>query len=332
MNIDDLRSELARRAEEAPRSHHPDRMAGIQAKRTTYRRSETLLAAGAGLLAVLGFLVVAPAVDDGADRGVDPTPATMPPERGSAFAWPADYAGDQLLGGKIGEPGQSRVVLRFIPTTTDLQWASLCTAPWPKVYARVSINGHSLGGTGCSADDRPGGPQIWFGDDAARNRRLWESFGVREGEASIVEVRLPGSRSLPADARLGVAFFDRSGPRVTSDGVTIHELWEAGEGTYRLVAHWTQPLTPTTRELSLAVPAGVDDPVVLSGLDGRWSETRASVTTTTVSGSDQRDGAEGGGIGGGVIEDIAGETVTISEEEGSVRDGTLVIAIYAPID
>lgn len=336
MNIDDLRSELARRAEDAPhQGSHRDRMAGITAKRTAHRRPEGPLAAGVAVLAVLGWLVFTPNAQDEVDRPAGPTPASQAPEPDEPFAWPTEYAGDQLVASTIGDPGQSHVRLRFVPTTTDLHWASLCTAPWLKVAAQVSVNGHALGGSSCAADDRPGGPEVSFGDNTARNSRSWESLGVREGEVSVVEIKLPGGRSLPADARLGVGFFDRSGPRVTSDGVTIKRLWESAEGTYRLVAYRTQPLTAVTRELSLTVPEDVDDPVVLSGLDGHYAATRRSATITTVTGRDRRDvvdGFSGGGTGGGVIDNIAGETVTVREGTDGVNDGTLVIAIYAPID
>lgn len=334
MNVDDLRSELARRAEDAPRGSHAERMAGISAKRTAYRRPEGPLAAGVAVLAVLGWLVFTPNAQDAVDRPAGPTPASQAPEPDEPFAWPTEYAGDQLVASTIGDPGQSHVRLRFVPTTTDLQWDSLCTAPFrPTVFSRVSINGHPLGGPSCAVGDRPGGPSAYFGGGGeARNRQGWESLGVRAGEVSVVEVRLADGRSLPADARLGVAVWDRSGPRLTSDGVTIQKLREDEEGTYRLVAYRTEPLTATTRELSLTVPEDVDDPVVLSGVHGFYSKVRQSVTTTTVSGSGRRDGVEGGGVGGGVIEDIAGETVTLREQRDSVRGGTLIIAIYAPID
>ncbi len=108
-----------------------------------------------------------------------------------------------------------------------------------------------------------------------------------------MEIKLSDGRSLPADARLGVGFFDRSGPRVTSDGVTIQRLWESDEESYRLVAYRTRPLTAATRELSLTVPEDVEDPVVLSGLDGQYAATRRSETTTTVTGSDRSDGFSG---------------------------------------
>ena len=83
------------------------------------------------------------------------------------------------------------------------------------------------------------------------------------------------------------------------------------------------------------MPAGADTPYVQSGIDGPYSEVGPSMTTTTVAGKghiDGEHGVQGGGIGGELFEDVAGETVTVREERESVRAGTLVIAIYAPID
>ena len=336
MNVNDLRSELARRAEETGHGTATERMRGIRARHQRYRRRQAAGVAGLAAVMVLGAVALVPGADQVVDRGGQPAPATQAPtpDPEPVLAWPTEYAGDQLVASKIGEPGDAHLTLRFTPTTTDLQWNSLCTAP-PKVYARVSINGHPLGGSGCVASEQPEGPGASFGGGGkARNQQGWESVGVRAGEVSVAEIRLADGRSLPADARLGLAFWDRSGPRLTSDGVTIQELSEGEAGTYRLVDYRTQPLTATARELSLEVPADVDDPFIRYGIEGPYSQIRWSRVTVSVSGSGRDDdaGLWGGGIGGGDFEDIAGETVTVSEGRDRVREGTLVIAIYAPID
>jgi len=333
MNVNDLRAELARRADQAAPSHHNERMAGVVRKRDTYRRVQVAGAAGLTALGVIGVILLAPMGDQLLGRGENPAPATQEPtpESKDAFVWPTEYQGDKLIASVIGEPGQDRVTLRFVPESTDLQWSTLCTAPWPKAYGTLKVNGNAIGGGGCSADDRPSGPTLSVGA-GGKSLRFWAELGVRPGEPSVAEVVMTGDRVLPDDARLGFAIWDRSGPRVTSDGVTLNRLWEAdGAGTYRLVAYETQPLTPSVRELSLAVPDDLDDPVVLSGLGGSYPQVRGSTTTTTITGTRRRDVTGNGGIGGGVVKDVAGETVTIREGNEHAQ-GTLVIAIYAPVD
>jgi len=336
MNVDDLRRELSERADGAQSAHPHTRVAAVHARIVERRRRVVAGGVTATALAVAA-VALAPVALDRAAQPAPPAPATSPatpkpetPKPDRPFAWPTEYEGDKLLVSAIGDPGDDRVTRRFVPYTTDLQWASLCTAPWLKSYASIKVNGHAIGGMSCSTNDRPSGPGFSVLDGVS-SARWWAEMGLRPGEPSVIEVVMTGKRALPDDARLGFAVWDKSGPRVTSDGVTLNRLWQDEDDLYRLVAYRTKPLTDSERTLSLAVPEDVDDPVVLTGLGGPYRQTRRSLTSVNITGSRQGDASAGGGIGADVFTDIAGETVTVREKHEQVS-GTLVVAIYAPID
>jgi hypothetical protein len=183
------------------------------------------------------------------------------------------------------------------------------------------VNGVEGGGTGCVPLDEPWIATTRAEDGTATaNRAGWAQLGVLPGRESTIRIRLaPGSR---AD-EVGVALYERSGPRITSDGVVLRERMNVGGTVYRLEDYETRPWARDAASLELAVAPGADGPGVivagfLTGIDDDASRTLA-VDGEVVS--------TGGASGLGTME-VNTRPSTVRMSAGGGTAGTLVVAHY----
>jgi hypothetical protein len=306
MNLTDFVAELDSRAQQVRGTPSDVRLAGIRRRRRA-RRARAV----AGVVVVgaaVGVVGLAVLPDRGGDRVVRP-------------AWRVpfdpDDAGDPLVAS--GQAAARReLVLRFTPRDTDLAMTSYClgtpSSPDERFEFSVTVNDRAYIRGGCRPDVR-GMATTSFGraEAVAENRAMWADIGVVPGRESVVRVSVTGSGR--AD-EIGVAFYERSGPRVTSDGVRLRERMSVSGRDYRLDGFRTGPATAGRLVLS-----GTGPGVVLAGMDGS-DATRQQVLL---------DGqpVSWGGVGVGTHPAPAGRSTSEVRVDPPVA-GTLVVAYYVP--
>jgi len=309
VNVTDFVDELDARAREVRTTPAEVRLAGIRSRRRARRARAVAGIAAAGIAAgVLGAAVLPGA---GRDRAVQPAwRVTFAPE----FA-----AGDPLLAS--GHAKGRELVLRFTPRDRDtrLTLVGYCLATGPGRRAAVTINGKLFRRDSCTPDADPGrltsnGSVAW----SAAEPNVWITrYGVLPGRENVVRVVAIGAEV----DELGVALYEFSGPRVTSDGVTLRRRIEFGGHVYRLAAHRTMPVTATARELALRATG---QGAVLAGLLG--TSTASTDVDVRVDGLPAVHGGNGFTLGPTVSRSQT-TTVTVT---GHVVGGALVVAYYLP--
>lgn len=342
MRLEELRSELHAQADETPAdgSLHRldevrDRLQHIQRRRV----AATSMAAVAAVAVLIALAVVPALTDDRSARA----PARKPPAETTRvdvtdpWVWRRHVAGDTLVQGVVGERGRAVVTRRFIVSGNDLRWAEFCdirsargAAPGPLMA--YSVNGHDLGATGCAdGDSTLGGSGFHFADRPRANRSGWARLGVRPGAEVTVRLWLEdenGGRITRPGVRLGFALYERTGPRIVEDGVTIDGLLDQDGRTYRLTDHTVEELAPGDRSATLAVPASDRARIVRSGLEQEGFSPRSrsqrlldgKVVSVNV----------GGGVGGERLPDRGAHMLGVRERNDEVR-GFLLIAVYERI-
>ncbi|MET9273891.1 hypothetical protein [Kribbella sp. NPDC003557] len=193
MNLQDLRDELATRADSADHHGH-DLLPGVQQKirRTKQRRTFTVL----GVVAVLAAAAagLAPTLRS------TPAPADNPPQdyTRDGLTVPGVVGNDKLLKAWIGDRDQSKLSFSWTPTTNAIAIHANCEADNGMYAVRFHINGWFVGDAGCDA-----GPAAWamgstvrLGPDAA----LWLASPVGKptqvtAEVIHLETRKPAGKN-----------------------------------------------------------------------------------------------------------------------------------------
>lgn len=258
MNIDELKQSLTTVADEVDDLGSHDRLAGVESKVATRRRTTILgtsLAAAVAIVAV----AVAPSVLDGADDRTpptDPTPTrksgnpdvdetSLPTvvEKGTTFY--TEPAGASLFALAVADPDQQTLTMKVVPRTLDLSWTDFCWDPSVKdldngADFKVFINGTFIGGSTCGG--RPYGPieaESSFGGSSATNEETWAQYGVQVGQSfeMSIQLRQHGEHSSAhgVDPRMGLAIFERA-PEQQIHGVGLNPESIFKGHLYRLVA------------------------------------------------------------------------------------------------
>jgi hypothetical protein len=302
MNITDFVAELDSRAREAATTPSEVRLAGIRRRRRARRGRAAAGIAAAGVAAGVLGVAVLPGADR--DRAVQPAwRQTFDP----------DDAGDPLVASRQGTGRE--LVLRFTPRDTDLAMTAYClgTPGSGTPLATVTVNGQNISEGGCRPDARPGLSVFSRAEGVTENRALWAEFGVVPGRESVVRIAVTGGGSVD---EVGVGFYERSGPRVTSDGIRLRQRIAVGGHDYRLDVFRTGPATAERLALSGSGPG-----VVLAGLHGsEFTRPRVLLDGQLVS---------SGGVGVGTHPAPAGRSTSEVRVDPPV-EGTLVVAYYVP--
>lgn len=342
MDVDDLRSELARRAEQMPAElGTAARMAAVR-RRVRARRQR--LAGGVVGVAVLGVGVVAlvPAVVD-RDTGqvVAPAAPTQMPSGEQLFpvtldpgSWPSRIDGNSLLAGRISEPGNRTATWRMTVPTLDVGLSIFCridTQNFPRadrssdVNASITINGRAAYGTLCSTGETL--------ESATRLSDLTASLrsvGVRPGKPFTVQmsvkrdgVPVPVSRAL-----LGVGIYAQDGEvREIGPGVSLQVLQGVPGDEARLAEFYTGPVTGTKALVRVwtqrSTPAG-------STVSYGWAVRGSQGTYELLVDGRTVERSTAGGVSTG--EPIEAGQELVLKAQGGAREGTLFLALYEPVD
>lgn len=339
MRLDELQSELHAQADRAgdstPAVHRLEEVQGRVHRIRRRRATTTAVGAVAGV--ALTALAVVPQLQS--ERSA-PAPASGPDrtahaDRPNPWKWRQAIAGDTLAVGMVGERGKSTLTRTFTPGDTDLLWSGFCDIDPRRGVAAAfmmhySVNGHEVGGTGCSdASDTIGAVSGYFRDAAAGNREAWAEEGVRPGTPVTVRLWVETEdhrRVERPDLRLGFALYERTAPRLFQDGVMIPRLRDMNGTTYELAGYTTRRLTPRVRSASLAVPDSDQPRLVTYGIEQPAGFGPRSRVQQLV------DGHVGTmNVGGGQATDLLRRdgvrTLGVRELNDAVR-GTLVVAVY----
>jgi hypothetical protein len=260
--------------------------------RRRYRRRRaaggTAIAA-ASVAVIAGLLALAGPVPDpilNKDSTITLPPASLGPSAAelfdprnqprdpNRFSFQTQLEGDPLLASIVGDRGQTDVVLRFTPATTNLAFSDFCQT-WDTVgpWMSATLNGHHLSLGQCSVDDRANSVAYSRDDYPKVVGAGWSPEGVRVGRESVLRLRLMTSTGAPltdqgqgSRVRMGIAVYQLNAPRVVSSGVVIKRQAENNGVQYSLGGYRTATITPSRRELSLAVPAVSSPALVRLGL------------------------------------------------------------------
>jgi hypothetical protein len=271
MNVAELQTELRTRAAEAGTTPAAERLTGLRRR----RRARRVRTAGAAVLATTGVVIgviLVPALD----RGATVQPAAW------RVAIAPDDAGDPLVASRRtrGEP----LELRFTPADADLSFTAYCVgtaAAGASLHATVSVNGHEMATSGCSADAKPTTTRA-YGDDRVTNRARWAELGVVPGAETVVRIGFIGRGHVE---EAGVAIYRRSGERVVSDGAVLRQRLPHGGRVYRLEHYETRTLAEGRGPLAVDLPPASGGPgVLVAGLDDTGEDAGEVRTTVTVDG------------------------------------------------
>ena len=338
MNLTDLSAELETQAASVAAPAAMNRLTGVRQRIRTRRRRQVATAAGFTAFCVAA-IVLAPGLSGLRTKRSDPAPPTTT-QRSNPLVFASAVAGDPLVATAVSTPGQRELVLRFTPTDTNLAMSGFCRIPGGDddkpsgLTATVSVNGHSSMWGECSASAAANSSTGTRGDVGRENRDGWAKSGVIPGVESVFRVTVtadkPGTE-IPAGIRLGIGLYEQSGPRVTSNGVTIQELYESAGHSYRLAEYRTAKLTAKQKRLAINVPAGRKPVQVLMGVDQSEAEsTTRGFVEMYVDGRSGGLSVDGGGTGFVPLGDAAAHTAEVRPEAG--LRGTMVIAYYVQID
>jgi len=246
--------------------------------------------AAASVAAIAGALALAGPVPDpilNRDPTITLPPASLGPSAAelfdprnqprdpNRFSFQTQLDGDPLLDSMIGDRGQTDIVLRFTPATTNLAFSDFCQT-WDTVgpWMSATLNGHHLTLGQCSVDDRANSVAYSRDDYPKVVGAGWSMEGVRVGRESVLRLRLTSSTGTPLKddqgqggrVRMGIAVYQLNAPRVVSSGVIIKRQAENNGIQYSLGGYRTATITPSRRELSLNIPAVTSPALVQVGL------------------------------------------------------------------
>jgi hypothetical protein len=353
--IDDLRNELAKRAEDVPSGHHIQRLSGIRRKRAAHRRRLTGAVAAASALAVAAVVALVPGNAPEADPA---PPAAQKPGKAAAELPGApipvvEESGVELYetpglatlnGYAVGEAGQQQVEFSFVAGSSVLSYTSFCTGgPKPNVsldeavWISITVNGQLLPrGTCSSAAGSPQAPTMSLGDSSYEQQaEAWASVGVRTGERVEAVARLTdadGRASSDPDVAIGAAFWSKSNDQhhVTPSTV-VDDLVEFAGVNYN---HVTTVSTSVSEGGSLPVwlDQGSETPMLVHwgyvGSGGVFTLQRAGGRATE---SLQDHTQRGGGASKHLLRSADSFPLRVIAERLNSGEVTLWAALYEPV-
>ena len=351
---DDLRNSLTEHVLEPAGSQigTHERMAQVRRRRRGVRRVRALgVLVGVGSVATAAVLV-AGNLDQRPDTAPSPPSATedvqpepVQPEARRDAGFPTTLDGDQLIEARIGKRGQSRLNWTWTPSTLDVMFAEHCSLVGEgsrddtvDVQYVVEVNGVLLfRSTACSD-----GPREFLGDSVSMEPDTWrEDYQVRVGEPAEVSVFIAdratrGFRPLERDdVRLGLAVYGSNGETADVGGVqqpvlTQHEgvdyrldrwvsapLRQAGTLSYDLPVTDGQPLVVVGAEMSRPIGASDDAHQFVESTGGLLERQHLYGCCSSLRVVGRSDGSQ---------------SVTITELNDAVLDGTLYVLVYEPVD
>ena len=332
MNLDDLRRELRTRAAEPGPTSMSDRLSGVQSKVSAARRRKAV-ASGAATLVTLTVVGFAATQIVGAGDGDETADAEL-------VQMPEELNGDLQIAARYNE-GAGDLSWTVPLDDLDVVTRTTCVLPagaaLPNAAAPVMLSWTIEG----SDSERPGtySTQCGVGDDPGvsslgpATRGDWHDLGVRRGDEIQIEVRLE-QEARPIEvsgAQFGIALYDKTGDRRTSDGVELPVLLDVGDETYELRDFRTRRLAESEgreRVLRLRTPESDAPIAVIYGWDSPIPAASYDLT---------QDGEQLDSGYGGHLEDpltIEGDTehrLTL-RAHGASADGVLVLAYYELVD
>ncbi len=349
MDVDDLRSELARRAEQMPAElGTAARMAAVR-RRVRARRQR--LAGGVVGVAVLGVGVVAlvPAVvDRDAAQVVEPATPTQTPSEETpgreAFdpgSWPSRIDGNSLLAGRISEADSRTATWTMTVPTLDVGISIFCQfddQDFPNarrddsVISTFSVNGDPVFGTSCGS----GGTLESAHLVTHINSNTMRNMGVRPGKPFTVEMSVRHDKDLARDkapvpvskALLGVGLYAQDGEvRQVAPGWSIPVIQGVPGDETRLYEVYTSPVGRSGNVVTVTTQPSTSVGSTLSYgwlVRGRQGSFEIVVDGKTVAGS------TAGTLLSGTP--IRGKHELVLRTRGGVDQGTLVLALYEPVD
>jgi hypothetical protein len=353
--IDDLRNELAKRAEEVPSGHHIQRLSGIRRKRAAQRRRLTAAAAAASGLAVAAVVALVP----GSAPKADPAPpAAQKPAKAEAQLPGApipvvEESGVELYetpglatlnGYAVGAAGQQQVDFAFVAGSGVLSYTSFCTGgPKPDVgldealWITMTVNGQLLPRGTCSAPEgSPLAPTMSLG--ASRHEQqeaAWASVGVRTGERVEAVAQLTDADGRPvtdSNVVIGAAFWSKleAEHHITASTV-VDDVVEYGGVNYDHVTTVSASVDAGGSIPVLPEP-GLETPVLV-----RWGylSSGGAFTLETAGGrateSLQDDTLRGGGAGNHLLRSADSFPLRVIAERLNSGPVTLWAALYEPV-
>lgn len=348
MDVDDLRTEFARRAEQMPAATSTAaRMAAVR-RRVRARRQR--LTGGVVSVAVLGAgaVVLLPGlVDRDGSQTVEPAAPTQTPKGETVFSekfdpgrWPTRIDGNTFLNGQVGRDSNPRWTT--VVPTLDVSVSLFChldRQDFPdavrdvSVVADFSINGNPVYGTSCGSERTLESASLLADID----RDTMRSFGVRPGKPFQVEMSLERMRvgaerrntAVPSSkALLGLGFYAQDGEvRQISPGRSLPVVQGRPGDESRLTQFRTVPVA-RSRTLGPVVtdpsaPAG-------SSVSFGWAVRGFRGTFQLLQDGQIVEQSAAGGISSNVP--VEGGQRLVVRARGGRTEGTLVLGVYEPVD
>lgn len=349
MDVDDLRTEFARRAEQMPAATSTAaRMAAVR-RRVRARRQR--LTGGVVSVAVLGAgaVVLLPGlVDRDGSQTVEPAAPTQTPKGETVVheefdgRWPTRIDGNTFLTGRFTEPGDDTAQWTMRVPTLDVSVSLFChidRQDFPdavrdgSVVADFSINGNPVYGTSCGSEGALGSANLLADID----RDMMRSFGVRPGEPFELEMSLERMRvgadrrntAVPSSkALLGLGLYAQDGEvRQITPGRSLPVVQGRPGDESRLTEFFTVPVA-RSRTLGPVVtdpstPAG-------SSVSYGWAVRGLQGTSRLLKDGRIVEQSTAGGISSNMA--IDGQHRLVVRARGGRTEGTLVLGVYEPID
>ncbi|MGI8434318.1 MAG: hypothetical protein ACR2LE_06225 [Nocardioidaceae bacterium] len=226
MRLDELKQSLTRMAEEADDQGIVQRLAAVEHKVATRRRTTV---AGAVLAAAVGVAAtaIAPSLVDPSDERPRPADrvASLPTVTDHGIAFYTEPAGAKLIGHGVADPGTEEISFTFIPATTNLSYDAFCSDPGvdgPRGAEYTSfVNGHQLSRSTCQGRlaRTPVTGGSTFGSSPTSNASAWQhDFDVVAGEPSTFTVRITNHAERGDAVQPGAAVYE-DGLMAETDGV-----------------------------------------------------------------------------------------------------------------
>ncbi|MEP6665806.1 MAG: hypothetical protein ABJA81_05105 [Nocardioidaceae bacterium] len=348
MNIDDLKQSLAVMADDVHDLETTDRLAGIDHKVKTKRR--TVVTGAAFVAAVMiTAIVVTPNVTGNGDTNPPATDQTAsnPDKTGvtkTSLGTVNDHetlfytepAGATLIGHVVANAGDRTVSLVVTPSTLDLAWTDVCWDPGGnnkgRASSNTSVNGHPLGASSCSgAPDGPLVAQGNFGDSPAVNEASWRSLGVKVGQPTTITMRLDTRHGSGDQPQLGFAVYERGEQRQEQG------LWFEGQvvrngHTYQAMSWTISDLSGLPRTtINLDLPESVYPLYVVAGaehLNGRLVLSENDDTSVVF-----RAGlTDAGGRTGDMVSSSEHFVTAVGRSDNGATTGRIYLIAYVRID
>jgi len=342
MDVDDLRSELARRAEQMPAElGTAARMAAVR-RRVRARRQRL---AGGVAAAVLGVGVVAllpSVVDRDAAQVVEPATPTQTPseetpgrEALDLGSWPTRIDGNTFLAGRVSNSDPRTATWKMTVPRLDVSVALVCrfdAQQFPgasrdgTLIAHFKINGHGVYGSSCGTSESL---------DSARpiadiSGQVMRNMGVRPGKPFRVEMVLEhDGKAVPVSkAVLGLGLYAQDGEvRQVAPGWSIPVIQGVPGDETRLYEVYTSPVGRSGKVVTVTTQPSTSVGSTLSYgwlVRGRQGSFEIVVDGKTV------ERSTAGALSSGTP--IRGKHELVLRTRGGVDQGTLVLALYEPVD